>query len=281
LAVDASLDREENATCVVRRAEIIAAALAAEAGEWDHAGRLPAGRIDCLAEAGLLSISVADCFGHGTNPLHATTDVLRTLTAVGSGDLSMGRLYEGHVNALLLVKKFGTPAQRHSIARSVCRFGELLAVWNTDGAEPVTLMTSGSLRQLQGAKSFASGAGLVGTAVVTARLPDGTRQMLLVPVSAFEHRIDRRFCRPLGMRASMSFDVDFSGVAVDFEAFLEMPDDYIAEPWFSAGCIRFGAVQLGGALAMLRIVHAHLRAAGRHRDPYQRERFARMRVALE
>ena len=49
------------------------------------------------------------------------------------------------------------------------------------------------------------------------------------------------------MRASMSYDVDFSDVAVDHDALLGMPDDYFAEPWFSAGCIRFGAVQLGGA----------------------------------
>jgi alkylation response protein AidB-like acyl-CoA dehydrogenase len=281
LVVHASLDRQENAACTFRRAEIIAAALAAEAGEWDHAGRLPADAIHCLAEAGLLSVSVADRVRHGANSSYAMTDVLRTLTAVGSGDLSIGRLYEGHVNALLLVEKFGTPAQQHRIARSVCRFGELLAVWNTEGANPVTLATSGSLCRLQGAKSFASGAGLVGTAVVTASLSDGTRQMLLVPVSEFEPRIDRRSWRPLGMRASMSFDVDFSGVAVDLDAFLGMPDDYFAEPWFSAGCIRFGAVQLGGALKILRVVHTHLRAAGRHRDAYQRERFARMRVALD
>jgi alkylation response protein AidB-like acyl-CoA dehydrogenase len=281
LAVHASFDREENAACIFRRAEIIAGALAAEAGDWDHAGRLPADRIERLAEAGLLSVSVADGFGHGTNLSYATTDVLRILTAVGTGDLSIGRLYEGHVNALLLVEKFGTPSQRQRIERSVCRFGELLAVWNTDGRDPVTLTTGGSLWRLQGAKSFASGAGLVGTAVVTARLPDGTRQMLLVPVSEFEPRIDRTSWRPLGMRASMSFNVDFSGVAVDLDAFLGTSDDYFAEPWFSAGCIRFGAVQLGGALRILGVVHTHLRAAGRHRDAYQRERFARMRVALE
>jgi len=197
LAAPASLDREENAACAFQRAEIIAAALAAEAGEWDRVGRLPADRIHCLAEAGLLSISVADGSAHGSHQLHTTADVLRALTAIGSGDLSIGRLYEGHVNALLLVDKFGTPAQRHRIARSVCRFGELLAVWNTDGADRVTLTTSGSVWRLQGAKSFASGAGLVSTAVATARLLDGTRQILLVAVLEFEHRIDRRSWRTI------------------------------------------------------------------------------------
>jgi alkylation response protein AidB-like acyl-CoA dehydrogenase len=68
---------------------------------------------------------------------------------------------------------------------------------------------------------------------------------------------------------------------VEPSALLGKPDDYLAEPWFSAGCVRFGAVQLGGALAILRVVHAHLRGAGRHRDPYQQERFAQMRVAVE
>jgi alkylation response protein AidB-like acyl-CoA dehydrogenase len=142
-------------------------------------------------------------------------------------------------------------------------------------------MRTGDAWCLAGGKSFASGAGLVAYALVTARHPDGGRQMLVLPMADHAGRIDRGSWQPMGMRASMSFHVDLDGLAVDSDAFLGAADDYLAEPWFSAGCIRFLAVQLGGALALLRTVHGHLRRTGRAGDPYQIERFARMRVAVE
>jgi alkylation response protein AidB-like acyl-CoA dehydrogenase len=211
----------------------------------------------------------------------STGRLLEVLTSIGSGDLAIGRLYEGHVNALLLVDRFGTPTQRQRMALAVRHQHALLGVWNTDTAAPLSLVRAGGAWKLAGGKSFASGVGLVSHALVTARRPDGGRQMLLVPMADHADRIDRTSWQPMGMRASMSFHIDLDGVALDADAFVGQADDYLAEPWFSAGCIRFLAVQLGGALALLRTVHAHLRRTGRGSDPYQIERFARMRVAVE
>jgi alkylation response protein AidB-like acyl-CoA dehydrogenase len=78
----------------------------------------------------------------------------------------------------------------------------------------------------------------------------------------------------------MSFTVDLTGIAVDEEAFVGDPDDYTLEPWFTAGCLRFAAVQLGGAFAIAKVVHAHLRQTGREKDTNQERRFARMWVAI-
>jgi hypothetical protein len=51
---------------------------------------------------------------------------------------------------------------------------------------------------------------------------------------------------PLGMRASGSHIVDFTGQDVEPEWLLGGDNDYLQEPWFSAGAIRFAAVHVGG-----------------------------------
>lgn len=264
-------------------AEIIAAGYRRRAAEFDRAGFIPRLGILALGDAGLLSATLPaelGGFGLGTAP-GSTAELLEILTIIGSGDLSVGRLYEGHINTLLLIQRFGTGSQLDRARHAIHRDNALFGVWNTDARSPLALIPSASGWRLAGGKAFASGAGLVEHALVTARLPDGGRQMLLIPMASLDDRIDRSVWHPLGMRASMSFAVDLTDVRVPEEALLGRPGDYLSEPWFSAGCLRFIAVQLGGALALLRIVHEHLRRMGRDSDPYQIERFARMRVALE
>src|ERR1700760_1153701 len=95
--------------------------------------------------------------------------LLRVLAAIGRGNLSVGRIYEGHVNALLLIQKFGTRGQRqHSL--SVAKAGALFGVWNTDHPDAPVEMKAGALR---GAKSFASGVDGLSHAVITAARPEG------------------------------------------------------------------------------------------------------------
>lgn len=255
----------------------------AEAAALDRIGLVPPATIQRLGEAGLLAAPLPpEAGGCGLgSAAGSTARLLEMLTILGSGDLAIGRLYEGHVNALLLIERFGTSTQLQRIASAVRHQHALLGVWNTDTATPLSLIRAGGVWRLAGGKSFASGAGLVAHALVTARRPDGGRQMLLVPMATLADRIDRTSWQPMGMRASMSFHIDLEGLALDADAFLGQADDYLAEPWFSGGCIRFLAVQLGGALALLRTVHGHLRRTGRAGDPYQIERFARMRVAVE
>jgi alkylation response protein AidB-like acyl-CoA dehydrogenase len=258
----------------------VAETLRREAPALDRAGLVPPETIRRLGEAGLLAAALRP--EQGGLGLGASTGVLlEILTVIGAGNLAIGRLYEGHVNVLLLIDRFGSLAQRQRVMSAVKHHHALLGVWNTDGRRPLSLERAGGSWRLSGTKSFASGAGLVAQALVTAPHPDGGRQMILVPMEPLADRIDRSGWQPLGMRASMSFEVDFDGAALESDALIGRPDDYLAEPWFSAGCIRFAAVQLGGAVELLRAVHAHLRRTRRADDPYQVERFARMRLAVE
>ena len=208
-------------------------------------------------------------------------DLLYLLRAVGRASLSLGRLYEGHLNALQLIGLFGSPAQRASARRDL-EDGLIFAVWNTDGRRSLRLEPTGEgSSRLRGGKAFASGAGRVERPIVTARLADGRRQMVLLGDRLHAAAVDRASWDPIGMEASCSFEIDLSGLAVERDQLLGQPDDYQREPWFSAGALRCAAVQLGGAEALFELTRAHLRQRERHREPYQIARAAEMAIALE
>ena len=58
--------------------------------------------------------------------------------AAGAIDPSLGRIFEGHCNGVLLVSLFGTAAQRDAFERDVAD-GHLSGVWNTQDTDPVRI----------------------------------------------------------------------------------------------------------------------------------------------
>jgi alkylation response protein AidB-like acyl-CoA dehydrogenase len=207
-------------------------------------------------------------------------DLLFLLRTVGRASLSLGRLYEGHLNALQLIGLFGSSAQRASARRDLDD-GLIFAVWNSDGRHPLCLEAAGrGAYLLRGEKAFASGAGRVERPIVTASAGGG-RQMVLLDDRSHAAAVDPTSWDPIGMEGSCSFTIALSGLAVGPDELLGEPDDYLREPWFSAGALRFAAVQLGGAEALFELARAHLRERRRDGDPHQTARIARMAIALE
>jgi alkylation response protein AidB-like acyl-CoA dehydrogenase len=202
-----------------------------------------------------------------------TRSLLRILAAIGRGNLSVGRIFEGHCNALILIDRFGTVEQRDEVQHLLAA-GEIFGVWNTDLPDaPVTLADN----RLTGKKNFASGVDGISHALITAAATDH-RQMLLIPISGLP--VDRAWWKPLGMKASGSHVVSFDGVTVSAAARLGNANDYLQEPWFSAGAIRFVAVHVGGMHAILDVTTAHLRETKRGHDPHQTHRIGTMAVAV-
>ena len=201
-------------------------------------------------------------------------ELLRLLIAVGRGDLSTGRVFEGHANACWLIENFGT-AEQKAHARALLDDGQLFGVWNTDAPGSPLTLNGGTLN---GKKNFASGVDGLSHAIVTITGETG-RQMLLVELAGLP--VDRSWWRPVGMKASGSHIVDYTGTAVGPDETLGQPDDYIGQPWFSGGAMRFLAVQLGGAQAIFDIARNHLVKTNRADNPYQSHRLARMGAAIE
>lgn len=248
------------ATC-----EVIRASAGRCAADRDRDGHFPGVAFDELRDLGLIARPLPDGAG--------IASLFRLLAAVGHGDLSVGRIFEGHVNALFLIQNFGTSAQRERY-QQLASDGEIFGVWNTDmPGEPVTLEGT----HLQGRKNFASGVDGVGHAIATASSPSG-RRMIIVPVTGLT--VDRTWWNPLGMRASGSHVVNLDQ-QIEPGWILGGDDDFILEPWFSAGAIRFAAVHVGGMHAVFDAVVTHLRDATRIEDPHQRHRVGQMGAAVE
>jgi alkylation response protein AidB-like acyl-CoA dehydrogenase len=262
----------------------LAPRLFAQAGETDVVGSFPTKEFEWLHAVGLLTAALpAMVGGAGLNTSAATLPLLRTLQHVGRGNLAVGRVYEGHINALLLIQQLGSATQVARYAADA-RAGRLFGVWNTeipaDGVH-LELLPTGRYR-LRGAKTFASGAGHLARPLITGALPNGQGwQMFVLPADRQPPLLDRSFWRPLGMRATASFRADLTGLEIGPEDLVGAPNDYYRQPAFSGGAIRFAAVQLGGAEAVFEETRNFLRGLGRTDDPYQRQRLGEMAIALE
>ncbi len=175
----------------------------------------------------------------------------RSLVQVAEIDLSLARLYEGHVNGLALVTMHGDASLFHDS-------GSILGVWGADHlTRGVTLKVDNNLK---GTKRFCSGLGVIDTAVVTAKTADGQR-MVLVDVTDSD-RQDLTTWNMAGMQTSRSGDFTFDGLTVDEGALLGAPGAFAIEPHLVGGVWRIAAVQAGGTLGLLNAAIAALHTRG-------------------
>ncbi|KQT50971.1 hypothetical protein ASG43_06910 [Aureimonas sp. Leaf454] len=257
----------------------VAAALATlprRSGLDDLHDRDLAPAVAALHREGLLALPV-DFEGRDGAPAYGLppSDVLAALVRIGGHDLSLGRLYEGHVNALQLVCLYGTPDQKRRL-RADARAGRLFGVWGADGLPPFSAETGedGRLR-LEGSKRFASGLGLVARALVPYTPPDGEMRLLLLDATDPE-RMDPSGWRMSGMRASRSGRYDASRLTAGPEDVIGRPGDYKREPYFVGGIWRCAAVQLGAIERIVELTIGALRDGGRLDHPLQMQRVGSM-----
>ena len=206
----------------------------------------------------------------------ALLDLLRLLYRTGREDLPLGRLFEGHVDALQIVSRYATDHQR-AILTDAAAGGAAFGVWNADlTGEPLRIEEA----RLFGGKSFASGAGILSHALVTLDV-EGGRQLVLLDLARTPPAIDRSFWSVVGMQRSETHIVRWDGAAIAPDHLIGAPGDYLREPWFSGGALRFAAVQAGGIAALVDHVRDHLVGTGRAGDPHQAGRLAQLYALAE
>ena len=148
-------------------------------------------------------------------------------------------------------------------------------MWNADRPEGIRLEDG----KLYGGKAFASGAGILSHAVVSVDVLEG-RQLLIIDLGQYPPSIDRSWWQMSGMQRTETHLVWWDGAALPVSASLGSPADYIREPWFSGGALRFAAAQAGGIAALVDGVRGHLVETGRADNALQRVRLAHLyRVA--
>lgn len=275
------------------RLDPLIAQIARAAPDTDYEGCFPEDAFSWLAEAGLLSVTLPGrdldfCRGQ-------TARLLYLLKRIGSANLAVGRVYEGHINALYLIHLYATPAQRRKWYADVLDNQRLFSVWNTQAGDGVNIHPANAnpgekAYRLSGAKTFCSGAGWIQRPLITGELWSNDNlasakrgwQMAIVPTEQVQPiNEDNQFWKPLGMRASASFKLDFTGVELDEADLLGQPGDYLRQPYFSGGSIRFAAVQLGGAEAIYEATRRFLMDMHRTDDLLQQTRLAEMAYLIE
>ncbi|MHB1533458.1 MAG: acyl-CoA dehydrogenase family protein, partial [Acidimicrobiales bacterium] len=173
-----------------------------------------------------------------------TPQRLATLADIAGAELSLGRLAEGHADALAILAEAdqaGDPG----------RWG----VWAARSADAdLDARDTGGMWVLDGAKAFCSGAGVLDRALVTARAGGAVR--------LFHVRLDHPGVSVLagtwpsvGMAASMSATVRFAGVPAEA---VGPPGFYTERPGFWFGAVGGAACWAGGARALVDRVAQHL-----------------------
>jgi alkylation response protein AidB-like acyl-CoA dehydrogenase len=259
---------EAHATPLARRIE-------REAAPRDADGRFPRSAMEVLVAEG---VTAPDAML--PDPAHGGMGrLLRTLAEVGQGDASVGRLLEGHANALEIVVRTAPESLRTHVLDG-SRRGEVYGVWGADAPQNrLTVRHEGNRLRLSGEKLYCSGADGLSAALVLAERDGGDRCVLLVPVDS-QLEIDRSRWQPMGMCASGSHRVVFDGVTLDPGMVVCDGATYLAEPWFSGGAMRFAAVQAGVARGLAEVAAEHLAGIGRADAPHQAARLGTMAVAL-
>jgi alkylation response protein AidB-like acyl-CoA dehydrogenase len=258
---------------LLRAVAELAPRITAAAVARDHQGDFPAEEFDAAgALAAPLPIALGG-LGFGTEAA-AAADTVALLRLIGHANLPLGRVYEGHVNAIRLVCRLGTPEQAQQAAADAAD-GHLFGVWNTDPAqEPLRLEGT----RLAGSKILASGAGHVTRALVTTA--GEPRKLLLVRLERGT-RADLSGWTAQGMRASATGRVSFDGIGITAADIIGAPDAYLSQPDFSGGAWRVIAVQLGGLDALMAELRGGLVQRDRHHNPHQLARVGAALIAQE
>jgi alkylation response protein AidB-like acyl-CoA dehydrogenase len=235
-------------------------AIAAGAADRDAAprgGAFPEDAIAALAAVGALHWNARP--GSVRPPARLELGLVRRVAAA---DGSVGRIFDGHLNAVERIAVQGPAELRDRELRAV-RAGEVRAgVWGGDPVPgegpPATVTAARGGDVLRGVKTFCSGAGGLHRALVLARDERGGP-----PLSVWIDLTDRRrvevdvsWYRSRGLVASVSHRVVFHDAPV--MARLGPAGAISAQPWFARDALRTAASWAGmadtavsGALAAL------------------------------
>lgn len=243
----------------------------------DRGVRGPAPEIALLTGAGLLTAPLpvgGGGRGWGTDAQGALP-MLAVLNLLGGSSLPVARIYEGHVNAVRLVVRHGSPSQRNIMAKAV-QAGGVMGVWGADSPQPVHIDVQATGPVLRGIKAFASGLGDVTLAVVTAKASDGLQMVLVDATDPARWDQDRWDMNAMVGSRSGHFDCD--GLAIAPDDCLGRPNGLFEEPDFHGGIWRLDACYAG---AMQHIAHqlaVLIEQRGLSDDPLMLDRLGRAAI---
>jgi alkylation response protein AidB-like acyl-CoA dehydrogenase len=227
-------------------AALVAIAGAAADRDRSASPTFPDDAFTLLQDSGALAFNAVP--GH-VRP--AAADELKLVRAVAHADASVGRIFDGHLNAVERLAVQAPPALRDAELAAVRERRLRVGVWGGDprpGEGPrATVEGGGCTETLSGVKTFCSGAGGLDRALVLARDPEARLPVavwidLTDPASVI---VDEHWYRSSGLRASVSHRVVFRQAPV--LARFGPPGGLSEQPWFGRDALRTAASWAGMA----------------------------------
>jgi hypothetical protein len=235
--------------------------------------RFPGEAFTLLREAGALGWGARP--GERRPPADLELSLVRRVAAA---DGSVGRIFDGHLNAVERLAVQG-PEELRDVELQAVRDGRLLGgVW---GGEPgagdgpaAAIARAGGEEVIRGVKTFCSGAGGLERAAVLVHDPAaGPPALVWIDLGHNGVEIDRDWYRAAGLVASESHRVVFHDVPVMTR--LGAPGAIGAQPWFARDALRTTASWAGMADTA---VDGALATMAQREDPSQLEAVAAGRV---
>ena len=198
----------------------------------------------------------------------------RALSEVAFHDLSLGKLFESHTDALAILAELD--------ASYAVPHGSSWGVWAAEPPDARVTVSSGTDRRvtLQGKKSWCSGAAYLSHALVTVWCADGTGPFLArVHLKQDGVRVSAEGWNAVGMVATGSVDVYFSAA----EAVLVAGEGaYLRRPGFWHGGAGIAACWYGGAMRLAQTLHRVVRPPNQKGAPdFRCSALGKVDVALQ
>lgn len=277
---------------------------AQRAADYDRTATFPAEDFEDLFRAGLLAPSIPkEHGGLGLGPYAGDVFTLWMMTKeIAKVDLSLARCWEGHANSLVLLDGMADDEQRSRWFSGVVERGEKWVAWSGEPQAPkpgertrfgtsVEKVAGGYV--IDGNKVFSTSAGGAQWAILLVNTagPGGVRHaasasletqlMMACDLSDPTVEIDSSWWDPIGMRATVSYLVNFRRTFIPDACLIGYPGQYIKEGWQTCFIPHYAATFLGAAEAAYEYAFEYVVTQNKGDDPYVQHHLAQMSINVE
>jgi alkylation response protein AidB-like acyl-CoA dehydrogenase len=276
---------------------------APRAAHYDETATFPEEDFADLFSAGLNAPVVPQEYGGlGLGPYRGDVFTLWMMTKeIAKADLSMARCWEGHVNSLVLLDGMATHEQKTVWFKGVVERGDKWVAWS---GEPQSRAPGETVRfgtnvekveggyVVEGNKVFSTSAGGAQWAILLVNTagPGGARhatgspetQLLMAcDLSDQTVQIDGSWWDPIGMRATVSYLVNFRRTFIPDANIIGYPGQYLKEGWQTCFIPHYAATFLGAAEAAYEYALEYITTQKKADDPYVQHHLGQMSVDVE
>jgi alkylation response protein AidB-like acyl-CoA dehydrogenase len=276
---------------------------APRAADYDRTATFPAEDFEDLFRAGLNAPVVPREYGGlGLGPYRGDVYPLWMMTKeIAKADMSLARCWEGHVNSLVLLDGMADEAQKARWFKGVVEGGDKWVAWSGEPqarAPGETIRFGTAVEKVEGGyvvegnKVFATSAGGAQWAIllVSTAGPGGVRHSTASPdtqllmacdLSDPTVRVDGSWWDPIGMRATVSYLVQFERTFIPDANLIGYPGQYLKEGWQTCFIPHYAATFLGAAEAAYEYAVEYVTTQKKADDPYVQHHVGQMSVNVE